>query len=258
MIANPSRALIFASLLTSLALPALAQGGELFWVHRENALPSKVAEYEKTTQEFTAFVEANRDAMPSFSFDAWMSPDFSYTFVTPFGKSMGGSDVFAKEFGAAYAKAPDRWTDFWHRTGETFYFQDDIIFQLREDLSYLPATERLEEKEQKFAQMDFYYVNPGWVVEAEAAAAEIKALFEKKKIADPYVVLQAVTGEGPLYVVKVMAKDPADYWMAHQKDFEQLGPEGKAAFAKVFGLTRKFDTRQFFHRPDLSLAPPAK
>lgn len=258
MMTSKSRALIFVSLFTSLALPALAQDGELFWVHREFALPSKVADYEKTTREFTAFVKANRDAMPSFSFKTWMSPDFSYTFITPFGKSMGGSDAFAREFGAIYAKEPAQWTDLWHRSGETFSAQDDIVYQLRDDLSYLPATERLTSEEQKFAQMDFYYIKPGWVLEAEAAAAEIKALFEKKKIADPYVVLQSVTGEGPLYLVKVMAKDPADYWMAHQKVFEQLGPEGKALFDKIFGLTRKFDTKQFFLRPDLSLAPPAK
>ena len=250
------RTFSLVSLLVVLAVPAGAQ--QLFWVHREAAMPSKVAEYEKTNKEFIDMVKANRDVMPKFNFEAWMSPDFVYTMVTPIGESLGGGDVFLKEFADVAAKTPPNVADVWHRNGSTISWWSDIIYVLRSDLSYGPPTQRLQPEEGKFAQMDFYYLQPGFAPDAEAVAAEMKALYEKKKIPNPYIVLQAVTGEGPVYIVRTLAKDPADYWVNRQKDLEMLGPEGTALFSRVFAFTRKFESLQFFRRPDLSLAPPAK
>jgi hypothetical protein len=256
MNASFCRASCCFAMFAALTLPAAAQ--QFFWVHREGALPSKVAEFEKTTREMVAFATANRDVMPTFSFETWVSPDFAYTYVTPIGESLGGGDLFAKEFAAVGAKLPAQTLDLWHRSGDTAAWWDDSIFLLRGDLSYLPENGRLQPEEHKFDQMDFYFIKPGYAVDAEEIAVQIKALYEKKKMVNGYAVLQAITGENPLYLVRSFAKDPADYWTNRQKDLELLGPEGKALFDKVFALTRKFDSEQFFLRPDLSLAPPAK
>jgi hypothetical protein len=256
MNASFRRASCCFAVFAALALPAAAQ--EYFWVHREGALPSKVAEFEKVSKELVAFVQAHRDAMPNFSFTAWMSPDFAYTFVSPLGQTLGGADAFTNEFIALGAKAPAPTLDLWHRGGDTAAWWNDVIFLLRGDLSYLPPNGRLQPSEHKFDQMDFYFIKPGYAVDAEEVAVQIKALYEKKKMVNGYAVLQAITGENPLYLVRSFAKDPADYWTNRQQDLELLGPEGKALFDKIFTLTRKFDSEQFFLRPDLSLAPPAK
>lgn len=200
MYASLCRAWFCFAVSAVLTLPAAAQ--EFFWVHREGALPSKVAEFEKVSKEFRAFATANRDAMPTFSFEAWMSPDFAYTFVSPIGQSLAGGDTFTKEFFALGAKSPAPTLDIWHRGGDTTAWWDDSIFLLRGDLSYLPPTGRLQPGEHNFDQMDFYYIKPGYAADAEAVAAEIKALYEKKKMANGYAVLQAITGENPLYLVR--------------------------------------------------------
>ena len=64
----------------------------------------------------------------------------------------------------------------------------------------------------------------------------------------------------PVIVVRSTAKDPADYYAIDMKDRELLGDEGKALFARAFAITRRFETKGGWIRPDLSTmtAPDAK
>lgn len=248
------RVLVVAALIAPLSLPALAQ--PLFWVHREGAIPSKLAEYEAVTKDFATFVKTHRDVMPTFHFETWSSPDLSYTYVTGIGAGLGGGDVINAELMAAGMKLPE-FQNLWHRGGDSALWWTDTIYTLRDDLSYTAPMERLKPEEQMFAQMDFYYIKPGYAADADQVAMAFKALYEKKKGPNSYLVLQAVTGDTPLILVRTLAKDPADYWMNREKEMVMLGAEGEALFARAFALTRKFDSLQFFRRPDLSLMPPS-
>lgn len=259
---SKSRSLTYA-LLTLAALlppiaPAAAQQEELFWLHREAVKPDRIAEYEATARELIAFVQANRDVMPKFNFQTWMSTDLSYVFVTPIGNSLAGSDFFPVEFAGAMGKKPAEFTKLMHLGGEQSILFEDTILAMNPAHSYEPAMPRLKPEERNFAHFDFYHIIPGHEDVADQIAKDYVALYKKKNIADGYYLLRAIFGpEVPVYIVRTDAKDPADYWQKRMETEKLLGPEGQELAKRAMAITRRLEVHDAFRRPDLSLMPPA-
>jgi len=60
-----SLAIAVAALTTAAAFAqGAAQAPQMFVIHTEHAIPSKLADYEATTKEFISLVQANRSAIP--------------------------------------------------------------------------------------------------------------------------------------------------------------------------------------------------
>src|ERR1044072_7074604 len=94
---------------------AFAQGAsaapQMFIVHREHALPSKLADYEATTKEFVALVQANRSTMPRFSFTALQGEDLSYNFIPPIATLADADAILASFDALAKAAGPQKFAD---------------------------------------------------------------------------------------------------------------------------------------------------
>jgi len=64
--------------------------------------------------------------------------------------------------------------------------------------------------------------------------------------------------DAPLIVVSVGARDADDFAAQDARCARPLGAEGETLFARAFALTRKFDRRSGWLRPDLSMLPAGK
>lgn len=245
---------LLAGALAAQAPPAM----ETWMIHQEMVQPSKVAQYEATTREFVETVKANRDTAPHFVFSTLMSPDFTYTYALQI-PNMAGVDTINGEFGALAQKLGPKWADLSRRNGETLTSVREFVVGVVPSLSYQPATPRLKPGEAKFAHFDFYYVMPGHEDEADKICADFAALYKAKNLPNGYWIMKSVLGSDmPAIIVRTDAKDAADFYGAQAQDMAAIGDAGKALFARAFAITRRFETRDAWLRPDLSLMAVAK
>ena len=255
-----------AGLLCALVLGGTAdvsaQGptGPMFVIHQEIVSPGKVAEYEAGSKAFIAMIQQHRATMPDFSYDAIMGEDFVYTFIAPI-KDMGGMDAIGQQFGAMAQAGGAKWAELMARNDENIEYYSEWVASLAPDVSYYPANPRIKQEEAKFNNYDFYYLKSGKGPDAMAIAKDYKELFASKGIRNGYQIFVALTGsELPLLVVQSGAKSPADFAASLEADQAALGDAGKALAARAMAITRRFETKGAWGRPDLSLAAmaPAK
>ena len=247
------------SLGAAVAVLAPTTGGtqtpapQYFVLHQERAKPSMVKEYESTTREFVALVKANKAKMPHFSFNAFVSPDFTYSYVSPI-PDLAGLDAINADFGALAQAAGPALFDLNKRGGVAMERVDESIIQRLPEQSYVPAEPRLEAGRARYYHYGFYYVIPGREPEAEAIGADYLKLFKAKGIKNGYTVYKGVMGADlPYYFVSVGGIDAADYHAEDAKTTAALGTELQALGARLLAVTRRFETREAVVRPDLSV-----
>ena len=232
---------------------AQAPAAQYFVLHQEQAKPSMVKEYEATTKEFVALVKANKTKMTHFSFAAFASPDFLYSFVAPI-PNMAGMDAINGDFGALAQAAGPAFSDLNKRSGVAIERIDEAVIQRMPELSYAPAEPRLESGRARYYHYGFYYVIPGREPEVEALGQEYLKLFKAKGVKNGYTIYKGVMGAGlPYYFVSEGALDAADFEAEDAKTAALVGPELQALGARLMALTRRYETREAVPRPDLSV-----
>ena len=246
------------SLGAAAALLAPTTGGtqtpapQYFVLHQEKAKPSMIKEYESTTKEFVALVKANKAKMPHFSFNAFVSPDFLYSYVSPI-PNLAGMDAINGDFGALVQAAGPALSDLNKRGGVAMERVDETVIQRLPELSYAPAEPRLESGRARYYHYGFYYVIPGREPEVEALGQEYLKLFKAKGVKNGYTIYKAVMGaDMPYYFVSEGALDAADFEAEDAKTAALVGPELQALGARLMALTRRYETREAVPRPDLS------
>jgi hypothetical protein len=247
-------------LLATAALHAADDASQPRWfvLHQEISRPFGLQTYEQTTKEFVGLLQQHRDLMPGFSFTAFAGTDLVYSYVSPIQSPADIAKV-NEAFGAvAGAVGVEKWSDLMHRNGNVTAEIRESILMEDPSFSYAPAQPRLKQDEMRYYDFDLYYMIPGRDAEADAICREFAALFRKKQIPDGYRLFKVVLGSDmPMLVVVTGAKDPADFDAEDASVREALGPEGQALFQRAFAISRRFDRRGGWLRPDLSL-PPVK
>jgi hypothetical protein len=252
--------IILSCLILSIACFAQAQmpTGQWFYIHQEVVKPSMIKQYEDTSREFAAFVKANQQTMPHFHYIGIAGDDFTYTFVLPISK-MADVDSVMADF-AAMGASPNgsKFMDIMQHGNAAVEFTREFVVGEMPEYSYTPAAPRLKPEEEKYYHYDFYYFNADKNAEAFQIAKEFKELATRKNSPAGYKIYTSIMGpEMPVIVVRSTAKDPADYYALDMKDRELLGDEGKALFERAFAITRRFDSKGGWIRPDLSTMIPA-
>ncbi len=235
------------------------QAPQMFVIHTERAVPSKLADYEATTKEFISLVQANRSAMPGFAFTVLQGEDLSYNFVTPI-RSFADADGLMASFEAlAKAVGAEKFGDYMRRSGATFSSYDDNAFVEVPGGSYWPAGAAVTPQNAGYYQLDFYSVAPGFEDAAGEVAASWKKLFESNKVPHGYSVYKLALGnDGPLWVVSTPAKDAANLAEINAAAMKAIGAEAwQAQVAKTMAICRGFDSKRYTVRRDLSLPPVA-
>jgi hypothetical protein len=247
--------------MTSLTLvaggAAFGQEHPLYVIHQEVVKPSMQQQYEASGKEFAAMVLKNRAAMPHFSYVGLSSDDFVYTYVAPI-PDHGGIDGIGQDFGALAQKEGQAFVELMKRNGAALEYVKEWVVSEVPELCYTPATPRLKPEEMRFFHYDVYYVMPDREAEADALAKEFLALFKGKNVPSGYRLFKADMGpEMPAIVIEVGARDPADFYNQNVANQAAVGAAGKALFARAFAITRRFETKSGWLRPDLSAPSPA-
>ena len=253
---------------TALALGLLLLPAALFaqpkpsfiTVHEEVVPPSMAMRYEALTKEFLAAMAAKNVTDPNIGFTAFMTPDFHYVYISRLQGGLGGYETMYNAWMSLPDKVgKDKWADLMARSIGTTSSYNEILAMRRDDLSYMPATPRLKPEEQMYARWQFYYLVPGKESEAEQVAKDYAALFKSKNIPDGFTIYMAMNGNDlPLLVAAITAKSPADFAMSDEKNTATLGNDLRALQARALSITRKFETREGWYRPDLSYPSPMK
>jgi hypothetical protein len=244
---------VAAALLAPTAGSTQTPAPQYFVLHQEKARPSMVKEYESTTKEFITLVKANKAKMPHFSFNAFVSPDFTYSYVSPI-PNLAGLDAINADFGALAQAAGAALSDLNKRGGVAMERVDEAIIQRLPEQSYAPAEPRLESGRVRYYHYGFYYVIPGREGEVDALGQEYLKLFKAKGVKNGYTIYKGVMGADlPYYFVSEGALDAADFQVEDAKTAALVGPELEALGARLMALTRRYETREAVPRPDLSL-----
>jgi hypothetical protein len=195
--------------------------------------------------------------MPLLSFTALQGEDLSYSYIAPI-RGLADVEAINASFEAmGKAVGEQRWGDLMRRNGETMEGIDEAVFAEVPGASYWPAGAKTTSQNAAYYQLDFYHVMPGMEDGAGQVAMAWKALFEGAKVPYGYSVFRLALGDdGPLWVVSVPARDPADLAMIQQASRQAIGEAAwKAQTMKALAITRRFDSKRYWVRPDLSLAP---
>ena len=258
---SPVRPLLALVVLALAAAPTLAadapKAPPMFVVHVEQAKPSTWAQYEATTKEFVSLVKANHQLSPKFFFNALQGENFDVAFISPIN-SFADLDSINEGFMAMGKSLGDKWTDLMHRGGATSESYSEGVYMLMTDASYWPANPRVTMDNAAYFEVNFYRVTPGMDDQVDAIAAGWKKLYTDHKIASGYNVYKMVFGnDNPMVVVSVPAKDPLDLAQANAEIEKAFGDSIKDQLAKTWAITRSFERRHYWARPDLSVPPPA-
>src|ERR1044071_101302 len=249
--------------LALLLLPAavFAQPKPTFiTVHEEIVPPAMIMRYEAMLREFVGTLAAMNISVPNVAFSTFMAPVFHYVYVS---RVQDGLTGYATMFNAWMALpdkvGKDKWQDLMTRSLGTTSSYNEVLAMRRDDLSYMPATPRLKPEEQAYAKWQFYYLVPGKESEAEQVAKDYAALFKAKNIADGVTVYMVMSGNDlPLLVVATTGKSAADYAANDDKVNAMLGNDVRPLQARALAITRKFEMREGWYRPDLSYPSPMK
>lgn len=257
-------ALALALLLLPLSLfaqAAPAMKPTFITVHEEIVPPSMVMRYETLTKEFLGALAAKNVNDPNIALTTFMTSDFHYVYISRLQNGLAGFEPMYN----AWMSLPDKvgkekWADLMARSVGTTSSYNEVLAMRRDDLSYMPATPRLKPEEEIFTRWQFYYLIPGKEMEAEQIAKDYAAAFKAKNIPNGFTIYMAMMGQDlPLLVAAIGAKSPADFAAMDEKDTATLGNDLRALQARALSITRKFETREGWYRPDLSYpAPPMK
>jgi hypothetical protein len=246
-------------LIAAPLLAADAAAPKLYVLHQEVVRPSALKAYEETNHEFLAAFKQHRDMLPGFSFTTVAGEDFIYNFITPIPDFAYAGTIYDMVDKVGRTMGEAKWADLLKRNGATIDSMTDSVFLEDPSLSYAPANPRLKPQEELYFHFDFYYIQTGREAEADAVARDFAALFRARNMSDGYHLMKLVFGHDlPLLVVAEGFRDAADFAAQDVAMRKTLGAEGEALFARAFAITRKFDRRNGWVRPDLSMLPAGK
>lgn len=207
------------------------------------------AQFESNVKDLWAAMKETGADFPIFVNASASSPG-DYNFVT-FLDSMADLDTQRAAFNKAFAKLePPPAGQEPPTTGN-----ESQIIALRQDLSYQPENPRLAEGEAQFANIIYLYVNPPNAPAVAEAITSFVALNRKHGIGDGFGVSQNVTGEGPVFGIRTLAKSQADFYAQAEKNQAKLGEEAVALRMKVGTMLKRIEYSSSIRRADLDYQP---
>ena len=249
--------LVVVGLLVNLcALNVYAQEEEsqsqLFRIHEDVVKPSMVAKYEEARKGVLAKLKENN--MTSISYLVAVTDDFHYLTISEI-ENMAALDTnpwqeLREKMGDEEMKA------MWDGFDGTEDMHHTYLARLRPDLSYTPENAGGNSEGMNFRHWDWYYIELGKRAEAREIAKEWHDLYTKKNIPSGYRIYTGGLGtEIPLYVVVQSAKNAADFEAKNAKVNELLGEDAQDLMQRTMAITRKFETKTGWMRPELSYMP---
>lgn len=234
----------------TLAPPAFAQQAPAYLsVYTEHVKLGHDAEYADVVKELWAAMKKEGGDFAVLASQSLSNPGH-YTFVTTLS-SMADMDHQNEAFGKVFSAHGDLMSKF----GKLSNGNESFIIAPRPDLSYQPDNPRVSDAEAGFARVMFVYPHPEHALDLETALRDAGELWKKKGINDGFGVFTNVTGAGPVYALRTIAKDEADFYTQQAKNNATLGQEGAALRNRVGPMIREIEYSASVPRPDLGYQP---
>lgn len=228
---------------------------QLFTIHEDVVIPSKVAEYEKVAKNFAEFVAEQN--ITSMQYTAANSDDFVYIYISPL-ENMADLDKMYAGFQELEEKAgKERFDNVMKGFEGKYHSHRDYLIRMHPELSYKPEYGNNLADGMNYRRWDFYHVYPGKEAEIENIAKEWMALNESNNIEQGYRVYMGDMGtDMPLVIVAHSALNATDFYTNYEKNMAKMGDKAKKLMEKTMGITWKFETKDGMMRPDLSYIKP--
>lgn len=228
---------------------------QLFAIHEDVVIPSRVAEYEEAARNLARLFEQHN--IPSMQYRAAGSDDFVYVYISPvenyaaLDKMNAGFVELQKKMGqSAFANAMDKFNGNYHS-------HRDYMLRMHPELSYKPEYGNDPTMDMNFRHWDFYHVYPGKETEIEAVAKEWISLNQSKNIEQGYRLYMGDMGtDMPMVLVSFAARNATEYYANSEKNMKALGEEGEKLIQKTMSLVWKYESKDGAMRPDLSYIVP--
>lgn len=243
--------------LLTLALVLLSIGvgaqekPQMLVVYEEMVKPSQLDAYVKASKEFGELMVA---ADPKSEWSAVQLEDYHFYWVIPLS-GFAELDDFQQLMMKMMEKAGlEKFSAMMDASSKTTDHMDAFVVVERDDLSYHPET-MIPREEAKVLEYSYYYLKPGKELEAEEVARQFVATMKAKGVESGFTLYQLAFGSDmPALATLVPARSLVELQQMNAAFMEKMGADGAALQKKVDAITRRFDRRIGFPRPDLSSA----
>ncbi len=207
------------------------------------------AQYEAAVKELWAAMKKAGGDFPVFVSQSTSNPG-DYVFVRLLS-SMADLDAQNAVFNKVFGQDPNLGA----ALSQSSNGNSSAIIAPRPDLAYRPENPRLSEDERNFAGITALFAKPEHAQALEGVIKEFAELSAKKGIRDGFGVSQNVTGEGPVYSIRVQARSEADFYAQAEKNDQLMGEEGAALREKAGKMINRIEVSSGVFRRDLGYQP---
>ncbi len=223
--------------------------GQFVRVLQVHVKPGMTAQYEAARKDLIAHLAANRFSYP---FSVSRGEDLVYRSITPL-ESWADLDKRSAEQAKILSSLD---SSIRSRLDETIDHLTHWTFRTRPDLAYTPENSRLSTEEVGLHHYAFLYLRRGTGNEVDEAFKNLRDLLKKHGPGDGLVVAQAVTGPDlPMLLVRISAKDAADYYAQSERTQNAAGEEFQRLLAQLRRTYRRLEQSNNTIVPGLSYQP---
>jgi hypothetical protein len=221
----------------------------LWWVTEYVIKPSKVSEYHTLMKDFVKHCAKNEC---EFTWYMWTDYSFHY-YSSRRVKDYNSINVIDEKMDPIVKSWGDDELQTWY---ETLEFKKSFFLRVSSDLQYFPESPRLKSDERKFALWDVYHIIPGKVKEFSQILQKLKTILRTNDYPNQLQFMRDDIGmEGPQFIGLSYAKNRADFWEENKKMWNMLGKEGQDLYNDILKLTKRRESRAFWHVKNLSYTP---
>lgn len=222
---------------------------QMYSVHEDRVMPSKVMEYEKTAKMLADKMREHKIAEGSYL--ATSTDNFRYLYVTPIenmadlDKNAGMSELYEKMGEEDFGKMMDQFDGTYKKHGDYVIWMDKELCYMPNGITQTPAGEN-------FRKFWYLYFKPGDGPALREALMEVKNTFAKKGSKSYYRVYRSGFGNMDSYfMVAAAAKDPTEMEKGGAANDELLGEDAQVIFGKVLSNVTKMEEYTGYIRPEL-------
>ena len=225
---------------------------QMYWVHEDKVIPSKVSDYEKTAKMFADKCKEYNIDMPGWILSQTM--DFRYLYVSPI-KSL--SDISFESMGELREKmGAEAFDQMFADFDKCYTAHHDYVITMDEDLTYMPEGITQTPEGENYRKFWYLHTTPGKAKKLREKMMAVKELYQSKGSTSSYRVYKSGFGApSDFYLVAVAAKDAITFETNGAANDKLLGEEAQAVFSEVLKYITNIEEITGQMRPDLAYSP---
>jgi len=244
---------LIACLVMPFALSAQDDGNyQMYWVHEDQVMPSKLADYEKTAKMLA-------EKCKEFNIDipGWITSqttDHRYLYVSPI-KSI--AEISFEGMGQLREKMGDEafkqmFADF----DKCYTAHGDYVITMDKELTYMPDGITQTPEGENYRKFWYLHTTPAKAKKLREKMLAVKELYQSKGSKAHYRVYRSGFGTmGDFYLVAAASKDAVSFETAGAANDQLLGEDAQPLFMEVMQYITKIEEVTGYMRPDLAYSP---